>query len=93
MRIRFTNRTAFAFKDLSLHLYLNAWRNDRSTWLLEQSRGGGRPDRGMPEFGTLLGEAPRWHVINSLRAFGTTTDQRRVGAVVELNDAWLIAPD
>jgi len=47
----------------------------------------------MPEFGTLLGEAQRWHVINFLRAFGTTTDQRRVRAVVELNDAWLIAPD
>jgi putative copper export protein/mono/diheme cytochrome c family protein/peroxiredoxin len=58
-------------------------------WLITH----GRPDRGMPEFGTLLGEAPRWHVINFLRAFGTTTDQRRVGAVVELNDAWLIAPD
>jgi putative copper export protein/peroxiredoxin/mono/diheme cytochrome c family protein len=58
-------------------------------WLITH----GRPDRGMPEFETLLGEAQRWHVINFLRAFGTTTDQRRVGAVVELNDAWLIAPD
>jgi len=47
----------------------------------------------MPEFGSLLGEAERWHVINFLRAFGATTDQRRVGAVVEPNHAWLAAPD
>jgi putative copper resistance protein D len=58
-------------------------------WLITH----GRPDRGMPEFGSRLGEAQRWHVINFLRAFGTTTDQRRIGAVVELDDAWLIAPD
>jgi hypothetical protein len=53
--IRFTNRTAFAFKDLAFHLYLNAWRNDRSTWLLEQARGGGRPDRGL-----VLKDPARW---------------------------------
>jgi putative copper resistance protein D len=58
-------------------------------WLITH----GRTDRGMPEFGSLLGEAQRWHVINFLRALGTTTDQRRVGAVVELNHAWLAAPD
>ena len=45
--IRFTNRTTFTFRDLTLHLYLNAWRNDRSTWLREQARGGGRGDRGL----------------------------------------------
>jgi hypothetical protein len=45
--VRFTNRTTHAFRDLALHLYLNAWRNDRSTWLLEQVRGGGRADRGL----------------------------------------------
>ncbi len=45
--VRFTNRTTFTFRDLALHLYLNAWRNDRSTWLIEQSRGGGRNDRGL----------------------------------------------
>ncbi len=45
--VRFTNRTKHAFSDLALHLYLNAWRNDRSTWLVEQARGGGRPDRGL----------------------------------------------
>jgi putative copper resistance protein D len=58
-------------------------------WLITR----GRPDRGMPEFGSLLGEAQRWHLINFLRALGATTDRRRVGAVVELNDAWLAAPD
>jgi len=58
-------------------------------WLITH----GRPDQGMPEFGSLLGEAQRWHVINFLRAFGTTTVPRRVGAVVELNHAWLPAPD
>ena len=45
--VRFTNRTRFSFEDLRFHLYLNAWKNDRSTWLLEQARGGGRPDRGV----------------------------------------------
>jgi putative copper export protein/mono/diheme cytochrome c family protein/peroxiredoxin len=58
-------------------------------WLITH----GRPDRGMPEFGSLLGEAQRWHAINFLRALGATTDQRRVGSVVELNHAWLAAPD
>lgn len=58
-------------------------------WLITH----GRPDRGMPEFGSVLGEAQRWHVINFLRAFSTTADQRQVGAVVELDDAWLAAPD
>jgi putative copper resistance protein D len=47
----------------------------------------------MPEFQSLLGETQRWHVVNFLRAFSTATDQRRVGAAVELNDAWLVAPD
>jgi peroxiredoxin len=32
-------------------------------------------------------------VINFLRALGATTDQRRVGTVVELDQAWLAAPD
>jgi hypothetical protein len=53
--VRFTNRTTFTFRDLALHLYLNAWRNDRSTWLIEQSRGGGRADRGL-----AARDAARW---------------------------------
>jgi putative copper export protein/mono/diheme cytochrome c family protein/peroxiredoxin len=58
-------------------------------WLMTH----GRPDRGMPEFGSRLQEAQRWHVINFLRAMGATADPRRVGTVVEPNDAWLAAPD
>jgi putative copper export protein/mono/diheme cytochrome c family protein/peroxiredoxin len=55
-------------------------------WLITH----GRPDRGMPEFGSRLQEAQRWHVINFIRATG---DPRRVGAVVEPDNAWLAAPD
>ncbi len=58
-------------------------------WLMTH----GRPDRGMPEFGSRLGEAQRWHVINFLRALGAATDERRIGTVAELNQAWLAAPD
>jgi putative copper export protein/mono/diheme cytochrome c family protein/peroxiredoxin len=58
-------------------------------WLIAH----GRPDRGMPEFGSRLQEAQCWHVINFLRALGAAADPRRVGAMVELNDAWLAAPD
>jgi putative copper export protein/peroxiredoxin/mono/diheme cytochrome c family protein len=58
-------------------------------WLITH----GRPDRGMPEFGSRLQEAQCWHMINFLRAMGATADPRRVGAVVEPNDAWLAAPD
>jgi uncharacterized membrane protein/mono/diheme cytochrome c family protein/peroxiredoxin len=58
-------------------------------WLITH----GRPDRGMPEFQSRLQEAQRWHVINFLRAMGATVDPRRVGTVVEPNDAWLAAPD
>jgi mono/diheme cytochrome c family protein/peroxiredoxin len=58
-------------------------------WLITH----GQPDRGMPEFGSRLQEAQRWHVINFLRAMGAAADPRRVGAVVEPNDAWLAAPD
>jgi putative copper export protein/mono/diheme cytochrome c family protein/peroxiredoxin len=58
-------------------------------WLITH----GQPDRGMPEFGSRLQEAQRWHVINYLRAMGATADPRLIGAVVEPNDAWLAAPD
>src|SRR5262249_31009883 len=57
---RFTNRTAFSFRTLALHLYLNAWRNDRSTWLIEQARGGGRDDRG------LLGTSPERYSFSEI---------------------------
>src|SRR5512143_2180629 len=40
--VRFTNRTARAFPDVALHLYLNGFRNTASTWLREESEGRGR---------------------------------------------------
>ena len=49
----------------------------------------------MPEFGSRLGEAQRWHVINFLRALGRppTDPPARIGAEVEPDRAWLAAPD
>jgi len=40
--ITFTNRTRRVFSDVCLHLYLNGFRNDRSTWLREQAERAGR---------------------------------------------------
>ena len=37
--VTFVNRTSRPFPDLCFHLYLNAWRNDRSTWLREHEEG------------------------------------------------------
>jgi peroxiredoxin len=47
----------------------------------------------MPDFGSRLGDAERWHVINFLRAFGAASDARRIGMEVEPDRAWLAAPD
>jgi peroxiredoxin len=58
-------------------------------WLITH----GLPERGMPEFGSRLGDAQRWHVINFLRAFGAASDARRIGTEVELDRTWLAAPD
>jgi putative copper export protein/peroxiredoxin len=58
-------------------------------WLITH----GRSERGMPEFGTQLSETQRWHVINFLRAAGSGGDPRRIGPEVELDRAWLAAPD
>ena len=43
--VTFVNRTSRPFPDLCFHLYLNAWRNDRSTWLRENGEGVGRARR------------------------------------------------
>ncbi len=40
--VTFTNRTARPLPDLCFHLYLNAWKTDRSTWLKENEEGIGR---------------------------------------------------
>jgi putative copper export protein/mono/diheme cytochrome c family protein/peroxiredoxin len=58
-------------------------------WLITH----GSPERRMPEFGSRLGEAQRWHVINFLRAFGAASDPHRIGPEVEPDRAWLTAPD
>jgi putative copper resistance protein D len=62
-------------------------------WLITH----GRPDRGMPEFGSRLQEAQRWHVINFLRALAMSgfypSGTSRIGAMVQANNVWLAAPD
>lgn len=58
-------------------------------WLITH----GEPERGIPEFGSRLGEAKRWHVINYIRAFGAAHGPRRIGTEVEADRAWLAAPD
>jgi len=58
-------------------------------WLV--SRGG--PGHGMPAFEGRLSEAQRWHVINFIRALGAAEGSKTIGRQVELDRAWLIAPD
>ncbi len=53
----------------------------------------GIPARGMPEFGTRLGEAQHWSVINFIRAIGAADGARGIGRQVEPGRAWLVAPD
>lgn len=58
-------------------------------WLITH----GRVERGMPEFGSNLQEAERWHLINALRAMSAAADPRRIGPKVDVDNAWLAAPD
>jgi len=53
----------------------------------------GMPTRGMPEFGSRLGETQRWNVINFIRALGAADGARGIGRQVERDRAWLVAPD
>jgi putative copper resistance protein D len=53
----------------------------------------GIPGRAMPDFGSRLGEAQRWNVINFIRVLGAADGSRRIGGQVELDRAWLVAPD
>jgi putative copper export protein/mono/diheme cytochrome c family protein len=53
----------------------------------------GIPTRGMPEFGSRLGEMQRWNVINFIRALGAADSARGIGPQVEPDRAWLVAPD
>jgi len=47
----------------------------------------------MQEFGTSLGEAQHWSVINFIRAIGAADGARGIGRQVEPDRAWLVAPD
>ena len=40
--VTFVNRTSRPFADVQLHLYLNGFRNTRSTWMREAAEGSGR---------------------------------------------------
>jgi putative copper resistance protein D len=53
----------------------------------------GRPERGMPAFAERLSEAWRWDVINFIRALGAAEGAGTIGRQVELDRAWLVAPD
>jgi Cytochrome C oxidase, cbb3-type, subunit III/AhpC/TSA family len=58
-------------------------------WLISH----GIPERGMPGFGSRLGEAPRWDVINYIRALGAAEGAKTLGSQVELGRASFAAPD
>ncbi|HZF05823.1 MAG TPA: CopD family protein [Patescibacteria group bacterium] len=58
-------------------------------WLVSH----GIPQRGMPDFASRLGEARRWDVINFIRALGAADGAKTIGRQVELDRAWLAAPD
>jgi putative copper resistance protein D len=49
--------------------------------------------RGMPGYEASLGEAQRWDVINFIRALGAADGAKTIGPGVELDRAWLVAPD
>jgi putative copper resistance protein D len=53
----------------------------------------GIPRRGMPDFGSRLGQVQRWNVINFIRALGAADGARGIGRQVEPDRAWLVAPD
>jgi putative copper export protein/mono/diheme cytochrome c family protein/peroxiredoxin len=70
------------------------WRSPGDLfWLITH----GRPERGMPEFGSRLREVDRWHVINFLHALTMTAfcsaGPSRIGPEVQPNSALVPAPD
>ena len=58
-------------------------------WLVSR----GIPGRGMPDFGSRLGAAQRWDVINFIRTLGAADAAKTIGHQVEPDRAWLAAPD
>lgn len=70
------------------------WRSPGDlNWLITH----GRPERGMPEFGSGLQETDRWNVINFLHALTMTAfcsgGPSRIGPEVKQNSALVPAPD
>ena len=53
----------------------------------------GNPGHDMPRFDDRLREAQRWDVINYIRALGAAEAAKTLGGDVELERAWLVAPD
>jgi putative copper resistance protein D len=53
----------------------------------------GIPERGMPDFGSRLGETQRWNLINFIRVIDAAAGSRRIEQQIEPDRAWLIAPD
>lgn len=68
--ITWTNETTVATSELRLHLYWNAWRNDRSTWMLANRS---RDDGGDPPRESDWG----WIEIDQLRLAGTEAELPR----------------
>jgi|CXWL01.1.fsa_nt_gi hypothetical protein len=68
--ITWTNQTARATSELRFHLYWNAWRNDRSTWMLANR---GRDDGGDPPREGDWG----WIEVDRLRLAGGAELARR----------------
>jgi putative copper export protein/mono/diheme cytochrome c family protein len=53
----------------------------------------GIPGSGMPGFGSQLTEDQRWELINFLRALSAGYGARGMGATIERDRRWLVAPD
>lgn len=64
-RVRWTHGGGEAIPELLFHLYWNAWRNDRSTWMLEDRVRDGRELKGRPR-----PEDWGWLTVDSVRLEG-----------------------
>ena len=86
--LRWTNRREQPTDQLWFHLYWNAWRNDRSTWMLED-RIRGRSDRGSD----IAPGDWAWQVIDGARLLAGAFDNQAFPEV-DLGDALIFAaPD
>ena len=53
----------------------------------------GIPRAGMPDFGHRLGDDERWDLVNFVRTLGSAEAAKALGASVEPDRPWLVAPD